>query len=388
MFTSGQRGRATVRGMARRKAFVHIGLPRTGTGFVEHALTTHRVALADAGIVVPAISAEEMFRAAIEIRCDHKAWGYKRVEVEGAWAGVCRRARKLKGTHLITQELLAGATTDQISLLLDGLAGLEVHLVVTLRDPATQIAAEWEECIKSGRSVPFQRFRQRIMDPARVHEHAQRFWLGQHVGEVLDRWGAHVRPDRMHVVVVPRSADPGEHVWSAFGRIVGFDADAFPIAGQRRTPPALGPTEVAVLRGVNEAIDGRIEGQLRRTVVKRYFAERVLGDPDTTPAAVPADMYDDLVDLAEGWSKAIANAGYDVHGDLADLVPAKPSSSLRAPDDVQVEDRLHITTQALANVLVEVARLREHNQALEIRNGKLERKRRKLKQKLSALDAS
>ncbi|HYF73247.1 MAG TPA: hypothetical protein VD864_10535, partial [Nocardioides sp.] len=57
-----------------------------------------------------------------------------------------------------------------------------------------------------------------------------------------------------------------------------------------------------------------------------------------------------------------------------------------APDDVPVEARLTAATDALAEVLVEIARLREHNDALEQRNAKLERKRSKLKRRLAALD--
>ena len=53
-----------------------------------------------------------------------------------------------------------------------------------------------------------------------------------------------------------------------------------------------------------------------------------------------------------------------------------------------MKDRLRTTTNALADVLVEVARLREHNEQLEIRNAKLLRKRKKLKRKLAESEAA
>ena len=87
-----------------------------------------------------------------------------------------------------------------------------------------------------------------------------------------------MRENRVHVIAVPKEADPRASIWAAFADVVGFDASVFAPDVARCSQPSLGTTEVAVLRGVNEAIDGRIEGQLRRTVVKRYFADRVLGD--------------------------------------------------------------------------------------------------------------
>ena len=370
--------------MTRRKVFVHIGLPGTGAAFVEQALLTHAAGLAAVGVDVAATSTEEMLRVALEIRRDHKEWGYQRCEVEGTWSEMCRRIFRLKGTVVVSQELLAAADASQAALFLDGLAGREVHLILTARDPGTQVAAGWEEAIKSGDSVSFGRFHSRIMDPEREHAQARRFWNAQDLVEVLERWGGQVKPERVHVIAVPQEADPRPAVWAALCEIVGFDAAGFAPDVARASQPTLGTTEVAVLRGVNEAIDGRIEGQLRRTVVKRYFADRVLGDSVGPTTATPPELYDDLLVRAETWHKFIANAGYDVRGRLDDLLPRTPERSAISPDDVPVDERLQTTTHALANVLVEVARLREHNEKLEIRNAKLEKKRKKLKRRLAA----
>ena len=68
--------------------------------------------------------------------------------------------------------------------------------------------------------------------------------------------------------------------------------------------------------------------------------------------------------------------------------PTSRRRSAISPDDVRTKDRLRTTTNALADVLVEVARLREHNEQLEIRNAKLLRKRKKLKRKLAESEAA
>jgi len=370
--------------MARRKIFLHLGLAGTGAGFIEPALLTHQDGLATVGVNAPAISAEEMFRVALEIRRMHKDVGYKRVEVEGTWAALCRRFPRGRGTVVVGQELLAAADLDQAALLLDALAGFEVHLVFTVRDPGTQLLAEWSELVKAGDSVSFERFRKQVLAAEPETATAQRFWAAQDVEAVLGRWSTLVRPERIHVLPVPRDDDPRPAVWAQFGRLVGFDADEFPL-GQRAVQPVLGTTEVAVLREVNEAIDGQIEGPLRRTVVKRYFAERVLGDPEAVQTPLPADLHGDVLELAERWQKVISHGGYDVRGNLDDLLPTDPAPGAVSPDLVRRRDRLRTTTDALAQVLVEVARLREHNEQLEVRNAKLERKKAKLKRKLGSV---
>ncbi len=372
--------------MARkRKAYLHIGLPRTGGAFLDSALAEHAEALEALGVRHPAISAEEMFRAAIEIRRDHRAWGYERREVEGAWAEICRNAHRGRHDVVLSQELLAGCTPTQVDLLLDGLSGFEVHLVVTARDLGSQLLAAWAGSVEAGRSVSFARFRKRVMDPAREHEQAQRFWAGQDLGEVLERWSGAVRKaHRIHVVVVPPAdQDPHEAVWRAVGEIIGFDVTMLPLDDSVPAPPTTPDAAgIAVLRTVNRAVDGRLAGRAHRAVVRRYLSEG-MAEPTTRPA-LPADLYDDLLEVGERWRKQLADGGYDVHGDTTSLLPVRPEPGQATPDEVPAEERLSAATDVLANVLVEVARLREHNQALEERNATLERKKRKLKKRLAA----
>jgi hypothetical protein len=367
--------------MGRRTAYLHIGLPRSGGAFLDSALAEHAPALEAGGLRHPAISAEQMFRAAIEVRRDHKAWGYERREVEGTWAEICRRVQKGKGDVVFSQELLAACTEPQIALLLDTLASFEIELVVTARDPGTQLVAAWAGAVEAGRSVSFSKFRQRVMDPAREHDQAQRFWAGQDLGAVLQRWTAAVGgPRKVHVIAVPSGpGDPRQEIWSTLGEIAGFDAAELPLALDPTSAPH--PTTIAVLRQVNRAVDGRLPSRTHRTVVRRYLSEGTVSD---VPApAIPADLHTALLALGERWRKDLADGGYDVHGDTADLLPAPSDPAAAQPDDVPTEERLTTATDVLANVLVEVARLREHNQALEVRNAKLEKKRRKLKQRLA-----
>ena len=191
--------------MAKRTAYLHIGPTQTGGGFLDSALTEHADELEAAGVLHPAISAEEMFRAAIEIRRDHKAWGYQRREVEGAWAEICRRARKGRTDVVFSQELLSACTAAQVDLLLDGLAGFEVHVVVTEREP----------------------------------------------GDVPEAWTHAIAPERWHAIAVPE-VDAERAVWTTFGDIVGFDAASLPLDdGWTATRPIAGRPQAELLEVIS-----------------------------------------------------------------------------------------------------------------------------------------
>lgn len=194
--------------MAKRKAYLHIGPLGTGGGFLDAALAEHAEALEDVGVRHPAISAEEMFRAAIEVRRDHQAWGYARREVEGTWAAVCRRAWKGRKDVVLSQELLGDCSPEQVDLLLDGLHGFQIHVVLT----APEVPAAWAPVVK---------------------------------------------PERIHVITAPER-NPKRAVWAALGEIVGFDASALPLpaaAARPRPEPTDVLAEVARLRAHNRVLE-------------------------------------------------------------------------------------------------------------------------------------
>ena len=228
-------------GMARkRKAYLHVGMPGAGD-IIEAALVHHRGALAELDVHAPARSPEETFLSAIEILREHRRWGYSRAEVEGQWADLCRRAWKSRGTIAMSLPLLARASRPEIDLLLDGIAGLEVHVVVT--------AAPTDA-----------------------------------VDSVVERWGAAVRkPDRLHVIRLEQPS-PAQS-WRAFGKVAGFGTASLGLADVP-LPVAVRPLgsldearrEIERLTRRNQSLERwRTEKpRRRRAVTARYRARPTL----------------------------------------------------------------------------------------------------------------
>jgi hypothetical protein len=186
--------------MVKQHVYVVVGLPRAGVPLLLEALEYHRDALEADGLRLPANSADELFRAAVELRREHRAWGLRRKDVEGTWAGVARRTvGKRREASVLGHDLLAGAAPDQIALLVDGLAGCAVHVVVLAGAPDPLAGL-----------VPTE------LD----------------LGDVLARWQPAVSGSgRVHVLV----SDPADLTvaWRRLGELVGFDADALPLPAPR-----------------------------------------------------------------------------------------------------------------------------------------------------------
>jgi hypothetical protein len=120
--------------MAKRTVYLHLGPAVPGIDTAHDALRDHP-ALVAAGVALPAVDQEAMDRADVEIRRRHKAVGVRRKDVEGAWARVCRKAYKAKGDVLVSQPGFLDADADQVALAMDGLVGMQLHVIVT---PAAQ----------------------------------------------------------------------------------------------------------------------------------------------------------------------------------------------------------------------------------------------------------
>lgn len=136
--------------MPKHDAFLHIGPGILGVESTHAALVDNHT-LARAGLAVPAVDADHMRRADLEIRRLHREAGLRRKDVEGAWAQVCRQAYRAKGDVLISQPGLVDADREQAALAHDGLFGFRVHLVLTpavVPDDLETALGPWARLVK------------------------------------------------------------------------------------------------------------------------------------------------------------------------------------------------------------------------------------------------
>ncbi len=348
---------------ARRRVLVHVGAPKTGTSFVQDVLWQHRESLAEQGILYPADRFDEHFLAALDLMELH--WGGLEKQAVGAWDRLAERVRGWDGTVIVSHEILATATRQQVRRALDSFGDAEVHVVLSARDLVRQIPAEWQENVKHRRTLGFRDFLDKVTDPARSGEIASWFWGVQEVPDVLDRWGSTLPPERVHLVTVPPRGAPRDLLWRRFATVLGLDPAAFSAATERANP-SMGVPETALVRRINQRVNGGVlDNEDYRQFVRELLAHRTLSRRSGSARLVlPPDVRRWAVDLSGAWVEELAVRGYDVVGSLDDLRPPPPDADPApyadpdAPSEADVSDA---ATESIVTLLREAARL----QALE-----------------------
>jgi len=337
--------------------YLHVGLPKTGTTYLQSLLATHRPDLRRVGFLYPFVRPEGMFHAAVELRRQYDVWGLDPALVDGTWARLCAKARAFDGTSVVSHEILGGASAEELSRAMAPLHDLEVHVVLTVRDPARQVPAHWQEQVKNGRTYSFAQLVEEVRGPHT--RDVGDFWAEQDLLDTLDRWGAVVPPERLHVVVCPPpGADPAL-LWDRFAAAVGLNPDVVDPAAATGTNTSLGTPQVALLRAVNVALAGRLVQPRYAHRVKRYFAQKVLAEASLGQPrpACPPSMDAELMALATSWVEALEQRGHPVHGDLAELLPAPGRPGVPHPDDVPADAAPAELAAVLARVLVDMDEL-------------------------------
>jgi hypothetical protein len=341
-------------GSAGRRLYLHVGLPKSGTTFLQALFEANRDRLLEHGILYPPAEAGSMFHAALEVRGTYRFWGFTEEQVSGNWAGLCRAVRKHEGTSVVSHEIFSAATPEQVAAALAELEGVELHLVVTARDLVRQVTAVWQENLKNGDDRTFADFAGQLMADLDAGDRTRPFWRMQDLADVIARWGTVIPPERTHVVTAPASGGDPLELWRRFAAVVGFDP-AVTTTDVGRANESLGVGQAALLRDVNAELDGRIEQPQYSHVVKQLFAQKVLPRHRTARAVLPEQMYAPLRALAEDWVTSLRTSPAHVSGDLEDLLPAPPTSEAAHPDEVADEEKYAVARAVIADLLVELA---------------------------------
>ena len=350
-----------------RRVVVHVGTPKTGTSYVQDVLFLNRDTLAEQGILYPAERFDEHFLAALDLMELH--WGGLETQAVGAWDRLAGRVRDWPGTVIISHEILANATRQQVRRALDSFgdpATTEVHVVLSARDLVRQVPAEWQENVKHRRTFDYRTFLDKITDPARDGELASWFWGVQEVPDILDRWGGSLPPERVHLVTVPKPGAPRDLLWQRFTAVLGLD-DVELVLETDRSNPSMGVPETSLVRRLNQRVNnGVLANEDYRQLVRELLAHRTLSRRSGSPRlALPPDVRAWAVDLSETWIEDLAAKGYDVAGSLEELRPDADAAEFSDPDAPDEGDVADAAMDSIVTLLDETARLRHVEQRLQ-----------------------
>ena len=343
------------------RVFLHVGLPKTGTTYLQTLMWHNHEELVRQGVLLPGESNRQHLWASGVVRDDPKI-DRRGPEARHAWSRLVEEVNAWAGTAVISHEFFASASADQAQRAAAALTGAEVHVVVTARETVSLVTTAWQELVKNGSTLPIDRFPQL----ERSGPHVDWTWAALDLADVLGRWGSAVPHDRVHVLTLPKPGEPRETLWLRFAALVGIDPAPCRTEASARNE-SLGVVEAELLRRVNAQLEGFSSAQDRGNWIRGYLAHGKLV-PRGGDKFWPSDeQVAELRNRGQRIADAVAAGGYDVIGDVADLQPPRELPDRRHPDDVADAELVSAAVEVLAAMMTDVRRLTRQNRSLKDR---------------------
>jgi hypothetical protein len=336
------------------RIILHIGEPKTGTTFLQQVMWRNRGELAARGVVLPGHHPQDHFRASQDLRGIPKLATDPAGSWTGEWEILARQARQAPKIAVISHELFSAADAQQADRAVRSLQPAEVHIVVTVRDMATLLPAEWQETVKHRNARGFQDWLGDVIDreSAAADRRQWWFWRVHDTMAILDIWSRHVPAERVHVITTaPRGSSQGL-LWQRFASLLDLDPGSVDLT-RARPNSSLGLPEIEFLRRLNQALPAEIPDWFYMWNVKEAVAHRALAArPSDGRLVLPADRDTWAKEQAEILIAGLRDSGYDLIGDLDELRPQPVTAPPASPADQPAEQMLGAAVDAAAALVV------------------------------------
>ncbi len=340
-----------------RRAFLHVGAPKTGTTYLQGVLWRNQEALEAVGLHVVGTRRRDHYLAGHDLRDLPFDPADPGLDWTGAWDTLAKIAASSDAENVvISDEHLASLTPAQVRRAVDSLAPREVHVLYATRNLGGLMPSEWQEFVKHRSTLTFEAWARKVLGSA-TKGPGRWFWSVHDPVDVVDRWATHVERANIHVMVMPPTAADKNDLWNRFASIIGVDpASATDFEVEANT--SLGLPETELLRRVNLALPDDFPRWHQTGLTRDLLAVKVLGarSPAGRPQ-LPPELHARLVARASSAISGLRASGCDVVGDLDDLVvPDEALPGDPAPDDAAVLDA---AVAAVSGLLVQMARMRD-----------------------------
>lgn len=329
------------------RIYLHVGAPKSGTTYLQKVLEKNRELLAAAGVLVVGERHVDRVHAGLAVRQDPRLEQLPAAASE-AWKRLTAEVRAWPGpVAVLSYELLAGASAEQVEAALADLDGLEIHVLITSRDLGRAVPSAWQERLKFALTTPLESW---VPRPESDGPRAEWGWRTMDPAGVAARWGATLPPGQVHVVTMPREQDVTDELWHRFAQACGIDDVEVDVAVERSNE-SLGTSAAEVLRRVNERLPSELDSNREQALwLRDVLAHQVLADLDGEPMGITDTQYSDAAERSEQAVAAIAKAGYDVVGDLDDIRATRREA--RTPGEVDEAELLRVALDAMVRMLL------------------------------------
>ena len=330
------------------RVFLHLGVPKSGTTYLQTTIWQHVDGLRARGVLLPGDRHAHHRWASYFVREQTPESPEHGRRLAGAWDRLRAEVSAWEGTAVVSHEFYGAATAQQAARTIAALAPAEVHVVVTARDALSLLTAAWQETLKYRSTTELDDFDTGVSDdPMDVWD-----WRNLDASEVLSRWAPTLGPERVHVVVVPRQRTSEPVLWRRFAGLFVDDADAFEPSDTRNE--SMGVVESELLRRVSAHLGGIDELSARMRLIRDYLAEQKLVPRHGERFHPGPQRVGECRRRSERMVQRIREAGYHVVGDLEDLVVPDELPVLRTPRDVTGDELAEAASSLVAEVLTDL----------------------------------
>src|SRR5579875_974632 len=337
---------------ARPTVFLHIGEPKTGTTFLQQVLWGNRAELAAQGVVLPGHHPQDHYRASQDLRGLVKLASDPAGSWTGEWDILARQAAAAPRIAVISHELFSAVDTEQAGQAIASLRPADVHVVLTVRDMASLLPAEWQEMVKHRNARGWADWLSDVIDRESVGADRRQwwFWRGHDTLALADLWAQHLSPGRIHVITMPPRGAPAGLLWERFAAVLGIDPAGADLT-RARANASLGLPEIEFLRRLNENLPAEVPDWYYMWNVKEGIAHRA-APAGRARLTLPAGRLPWATEQAETLIAGLREAKYDVVGDLDELLPQPASGPAADPAALPTGEVLDAAVHAAAALVV------------------------------------
>jgi hypothetical protein len=339
-----------------RTVFMHVGIAKTGTTYLQRILFSHRDQLKAAGLLYPGRQSGDHYVASVDLRKLDTA-KFEHLKSDGMWDRLADEVSRFDGNAVISHETFARCSTAEIRRVVQSCAGADVKVVLTVRDLGRQIPAVWQETLKNRAWSSYDDFLDDVFVNVDSGEN-KFFWRAQDVRKVVRRWGRQVGMDNVTVVTVPPPGAPKDELWKRFAASIQLpDVDiALPSAASNTS---LGPAEAELLRYVNMALPPKFSWPRYSRVIKRQLAEQRLARRSSVRISVPEQWHETVRTRGQSTIRYLRGSGCRVIGDLSDLRPRlSPQTTATTPGELSREEILAVSGEVIRDLVLSPSRRR------------------------------
>ena len=337
------------------RVFVHIGLPKTATSYLQTIIWSNREQLRARGVVVPGDERRDHLWASRTVRED-PAQRRAPERHRTAFARLCDELASSEGTGLVSHEFFAAASAEQAVAMVGALPTADVHVVVTAREPLGLFTASWQESLKNGATTPMPDYARRVSGRSTAIWN----WRTLDLRLVLERWSRAVPPERTHVLVLDPAA-PREDVWHRFAGILDLPTEGIDLSGSFPNT-SMGVAEAETLRRINGSLEGFDNAFDKGVYIRTFLADERLVPRHGERFWPEPDQVEECRRRSSEAIDHLHSAPYDVVGDTDHLrVPAELEPR-RSTGSVSEAEVAAVAVDLAATLLGDVRRLRRARQ--------------------------